>query len=81
MQPPVTEVIKYRRWCFLGQVLRMLYSRLPKVTFQRNPGGSRRRGRAMNTLRQTYEKEGVTINTAIVPDWTDALATSQLRKE
>ena len=81
MQPLVTEVIKYRRWRFLGHVLRIPDNRLPKTTFQWNPGGSRRRGRRMKALRRTYEKDRATINTAIVPNWADVLAAAHLREE
>ena len=54
-QPIVTEVLKKRRWTYLGHVLRMPEDRLPSRVYQWHPEGRRRRGRPKHTLRRQYD--------------------------
>ena len=73
-QPIVTDVIRTRRWKYLGHVLRMDDSRIPKATFQRQPEGRRRRGRPRNTLRRTYRGKWEAT-------WEDVLAAAHMRDD
>ena len=80
-QPIVTDVIRTHRWKYLGHVLRMDDSRIPKATFQRQPEGRRRRGRPRNTLRRTYQTDLRNINASLQPAWKDVLAAAHMRDD
>ena len=68
-QPPVIDLLKRRWWTYLGQVLRMEESRLPRTTCEWKPDGWRKRGRPKNTLRRTYDQDLRTAGTSLIPEW------------
>ena len=74
---PVSTDIKHKRLSWLGHVLRMNGSRIPKQTLSWMPGGSRRRGRPKGTWKRTMEKELEDANLA----WEDVEETAQYRRE
>ena len=80
-QPIVTDVIRTRRWKYLGNVLRMDDSQIPKATFQSQPEGRRRRSRPCNTLRRTYQTDLRNINASLQPAWEDVLAAAHMRDD
>ena len=80
-QPIVTDVIRKRRWKYLGHVLCMDKSRIPKATFQRQPEGRSRRGRSRYTLRSTYQTDLQNINASLQPVWEDIIAVAHKRDD
>ena len=80
-QPSVIELLKRRWWKYLGHVLRMKESRLPRTTYEWKPGGRRKRGRPTNTLRRTYDRDLRTAGTSLIPDWEDVIAAASMRDE
>ena len=70
-QPPVIELLKRRRWTYLGHVLRMEESRLPRTTYEWKPDGRRKRGRPKNALRRKYDRDLRTAGTSLIPEWED----------
>ena len=54
---PVTLDIRRRRWRWLGHLLRMPPSSLPRIALRWTPDGKRGRGRPKETWRRTVEKE------------------------
>ena len=80
-QPPVIELLKRRRWTYLGHVLRMEESRLPRTTNEWKPDGRRKRGRPKNTLRRTYDRDLRTAGTSLIPEWKDVIAAAPIRDE
>ena len=54
---PISLEIKKRRWKWLGHVLRMQSSALPKVALRWTGDGKRKRGRPKETWRRTLESE------------------------
>ena len=54
---PITEVIRQRRWRWIGHVLRMPNTRNAKVALYWTPGGKRKRGRPKETWRRTVAQE------------------------
>ena len=75
----VTEVLKKRRWTYLGHVLRMPEDRLPSRVYQWQPEG--RRGRPKHTLRRQYARDLKKANISLTPQWEDITAATQLRDE
>ena len=57
-QQPVSEVIKKRRWTYVGHVMRRNDHRIPKQAIKWNLTGRRKRGRPRETLRRTLIREG-----------------------
>jgi hypothetical protein len=80
-QPLVTDVIRQRRWRYLGHVIRMTEDRLPKTVLEWQPQGSHRRGRPKNTLRRTYQRDLKHINTTVQPQWEDIWAAAHMRDD
>ena len=80
-QPIVTEVLKKRRWTYLGHVLRMPEDRLPSRVYQWQPEGRRRRDRPKHTLRRQYDRDLKKANISLTPQWEDITAAAQLRDE
>ena len=80
-QPPVIELLKRRRWTYLGHVLRMEESRLPRTTYEWKPDGRRKRGRPKNTLRRTHDRDLRTAGTSLIPEWEDVIAAAPMRDE
>ena len=76
----MTDVIRTRRWKYLGHVLRMDESPIPKATFQRQPEG-RRRDRPRNRLRRTYQTYLRNINASLQPTWEEVLAAAHMRDD
>ena len=54
---PISEIIKQRRWRWIGHVLRMENNENPRITLTWTPEGRRNRGRPRETWRRTVEKE------------------------
>jgi hypothetical protein len=77
-QPPITNVIKKRRWRWLGHVLRMGYSENPRRILDFvPPGGHRNRGRPSLTIRRTFDND---LRLAGL-SWDDVIKISQDRVE
>ena len=53
----ISELVRKRRWTWIGHVLRMDSSCLPRVALTWAPEGKRMRGRPKETWRRTVEKE------------------------
>ena len=53
----ISELVRKRRWTWIGHVLRMDNSCLPRVAQTWAPEGKRKRGRPKETWRETVEKE------------------------
>ncbi|XP_065577545.1 uncharacterized protein LOC136038401 [Artemia franciscana] len=66
-QPRVTDVIRQRRWRYLGHVIRMKEDKIPRQFLEWQPRGTRRRGRPKNTLRRTYQRDLSNIHATIQP--------------
>ena len=54
----ITQQIKCRRWKMIGHVLRQSASENTKISLTWTPEKRRRRGKLLETLRKTVEKEG-----------------------
>ena len=54
---PISEIIKQRRWRWIGHVLRMENNENPRIALTWTPEGRRNRGRPRETWRRTVEKE------------------------
>ena len=54
---PITEVIRQRRWRWIGHVLRMPNTMNAKVALYWTPDGKRKRGRPKETWRRTMTRE------------------------
>ncbi|XP_065579629.1 uncharacterized protein LOC136039654 [Artemia franciscana] len=80
-QPRVTDVIRQRRWRYLGHVIRMKEDRIPRLILEWQPQGTRRRGRPKNTLRRTYQQDLSNIHTTIQPQWEDVWAAAYMRDD
>ena len=80
-QPPVIELLKRRQWTYLGHVLRMEESRLPRTTYEWKPDGRRKRGCPKNTLRRTHDQDLRTAGTSLIPEWEDVIAAAPMRDE
>ena len=76
--PPVIELLKRRRWTYLGHVLRMEESRLPRTTYEWKPDGRRKRGGPKNTLRRTHDRDLRTAGTSLIPEWEDVIAAAPM---
>ena len=57
----VSELVRKRRWTWIGHVLRMDNSCLPRVALTWAPEGKRKRGRPKETWRRTVEKERIAM--------------------
>ena len=53
----ISELVRKRRWTWIGYVLRMDSSYLPRVALTWAPERKRKRGRPNETWRRTVEKE------------------------
>ena len=80
-QPLVTDVIRQRRWRYLGHVIRMAGDRLPRTVLEWQPEGTRRRGKPKNTLRRTYQRDLKHINAIVQPQWEDVWAAAHMRDD
>ena len=54
---PISEMIKMRRWKWIGHVHRMGATSIPKIAMRWTPAGKRNRGRPKETWRRSVEKE------------------------
>ena len=52
----ISELVTKRRWTWIGHVLRMDNSYLPRVALTWAPEGKRKRGKPKETWRRTVEK-------------------------
>ena len=52
-----SELVRKRRWTWIGHVLRMDNNCLPRVALKWAPEGKRKKGRPKETWRRTVEKE------------------------
>ncbi|XP_065565962.1 uncharacterized protein LOC136030845 [Artemia franciscana] len=80
-QPLVTDVIRQRRWRYLGHVIRMAGDRLPRTVLEWQPEGTRRRGKPKNTIRRTYQRDLKHINAIVQPQWEDVWAAAHMRDD
>ena len=80
-QPPVIELLKRRRCTYLGHVLRLEESGLPRTTYEWKPDGKRKRGHPKNTLRRTHNRDLRTAGTSLIPEWEDVIAAAPMRDE
>lgn len=55
--PSLTSEIKRRRWRWMGHVLRMPSTALPRIALKWTPDGKRPRGRPKETWRRTMDRE------------------------
>ena len=55
--PPLTTEIKRRRWRWIGHILRMPPTSLPRIALRWTPAGKRQRGRPKETWRRSVDKE------------------------
>ncbi|XP_065583129.1 uncharacterized protein LOC136042141 [Artemia franciscana] len=78
-QPLVTDLLKRRRWTYLGHVLRMPQDRLPNTVYDWRPEGRRKRGRPRHTLRRQYDRDLRNAELSLQPQWEDVMAAAQLR--
>ena len=78
-QPLVTDLLKRRRWTYLGHVLRMPEDRLPNTVYDWLPEGRRKRGRPRHTLRRQYDRDLRNAELSLQPQWEDVMAAAQLR--
>ncbi|XP_078355676.1 uncharacterized protein LOC144640384 [Oculina patagonica] len=53
----ITQQVQRRRWRWIGHVLRMMPTDLPRVALRWTPDGRRKRGRPKETWRRTVERE------------------------
>ena len=53
----ISELVRKRRWTWIGHVLRMDNSGPPRVALAWAPEGKRKRGRPIETWRRTVEKK------------------------
>ena len=53
----ISDQIKERRWKWIGHVMRMKPSEIPRVALRWTPPGKRNRGRPKETWRRSVEKE------------------------
>ena len=53
----ITQEVQMQRWRWIGQVLRMPPTTLPRVALGWTPDGHRKRGRPKETWRRTVERE------------------------
>ncbi len=74
---PVSHEIRNKRFTWLGHVLRMDKSRIPRQTLSWKPGGNRRRGRPKGTWRRTMDKDLQDANLTLE----DVEETAQYRSE
>ena len=65
----ISELVRKRRWTWIGHVLRMDNSCLPRVALTWAPEGKRKRGRPKETWRRTVEKERMAMG---FNSWVDA---------
>ena len=79
--PLITDVIRQRRWCFLGQVIRIGSNHLPNSPLFWQPEESRRRGRPRNTQRSLYKRGLSKIHASLQPEWEDVLAAAYIRDD
>ena len=56
-QEYVTNIIRKRRWSYIGHILRMKENRIPRQAFMWTPDGKRKQGRPKTTLRRTFTNE------------------------
>ena len=54
---PLSQVIKRRRWTWIGHINRMHPTSIPRVALRWTPAGKRKRGRPKETWRRSVEKE------------------------
>ncbi|XP_065570336.1 uncharacterized protein LOC136033517 [Artemia franciscana] len=80
-QPRVTDVIRQRRWRYLGHVIRMKEDRIPRLILEWQPQVTLRRGKPKNTLRCTYQRDLSNIHTTIQPQWEDVWAAAHMRDD
>ena len=80
-QPRVTDVIRQRRWRYLGHMIRMKEDRIPRLILEWKPQGTRRRGLPKNTLRRTYQRDLSSTHTTIQPQWEDVWAAAHMRDD
>ena len=57
----ISELVRKRRWTWIGHVLRMDNSCLPRIALTWAPEGKRKRGRPKETWRRTVEKERMAL--------------------
>ncbi|BFZ08672.1 hypothetical protein BsWGS_11711 [Bradybaena similaris] len=56
-QIPITDVIRKRRWNYIGHALNMSEDKIPNQIFKWTPVGRRKVGRPRETLRRTIKRE------------------------
>jgi len=80
-QPLVTDVIRQRKWRYLGHVIRMAEDRLPRTVLEWQSEGTRRRGKPKNTFRHTYQRDLKFISSTVQPQSEDFWAEAHLRDD
>ena len=73
-QPYITTVIRSRRWGYYGHALRMNDTKIQKQLTKWNTAGKRTRGRLIETLCRTLEREGKVIGLQCRQSQADAAA-------
>ena len=67
-QQPVSNIIRKRRWKYLGHVLRSDEKRLNRQVLMWSPVGKRKRGRPKTTLRRTIQQESKLLGCKTIQD-------------
>ena len=67
-QQPVSNIIRKRRWKYLGHVLRSDEKRLNRQVLMWSPVGKRKRGRPKTTLRRTIQQENKLLGCKTIQD-------------
>jgi len=80
-QPSLIKTIRRRKWSYLGHVMCMDDSRIPKFTFFWLPEGTHFRRRPKNTLRRTYSNDLPHLHASIQPEWEDTVASARIRDD
>ena len=77
--PLVTDVLKRKRWTYLGHVLHMPEGWPLNTAYECCPEGRRKRGRPRHALRRQYNWDLNNAEMYVQPQWEDVTASTQLQ--
>ena len=75
-QPLIIDVLRQRRWRYLGHVIHIAEDRLLRTELKWQPEATRTRGKPNYTLRRTYQQDLKFINSTVQPQWDRRLGSS-----
>ncbi|XP_065557750.1 uncharacterized protein LOC136025699 [Artemia franciscana] len=80
-QPLVTDVIRQRRWRYIGHVIHMAEDRLSRTVLEWQLEGILKKGKPKNTLCCRYQRYLKFINSTVQAQWEDVRAKAHMRDD